>query len=314
MNARPVIAVACGVLVDAGGEVLVAQRPQGKVAAGKWEFPGGKIEPGEAPLQALARELREELGIEVRKARRLIRFRHEYVDRVVRLDTWVVHRYEGEPHPHEGQTFAWIQPDNLHALDTLPTVAPIVHALRLPSHYVFTPPNVTEAVVRAGLPKLPAGCLLRLRIPALEDEAYAEIAGRLVQPAAECGIRLMLDRDPRMVAQVGAAGFHATQHALLMQRRSRPLPRPLLFGASVHDSFGVGEAYRLGADFAVLSPVLLTATHPHTQGLGWERFEDLVGEVPMPVYALGGVGPQQLDVAFEHRAQGVAGISAYWSR
>ncbi len=307
----PVIQVACGVLVNAGGDVLIAQRPEGKIAAGKWEFPGGKIEPGESSLQALVRELHEELGVEVRVARPLLRFRHEYTDRIVILDTWLVYRFDGEPHSREQQLFDWVPTANLHLLDTLPTVAPIAVALRLPQHYVFTPPDADEALIRSGLPRLPPGSLLRLRIAALDDQAYAELAARLLQPARACGIGLMLDRQPQQVEEVGAAGWHATERAL-RHYGLRPVAKSLWFAASVHDAAGLDAARRLGADFTVLGSVLPTASHPQGQALGWERWQQLRGESPQPVYAIGGVGPQQLQQAHQRGAQGVAGIRAYW--
>jgi 8-oxo-dGTP diphosphatase len=299
------------VLLNPRGEVLIAQRPEGKIAAGKWEFPGGKIEPGESVRAALQRELHEELGVEVREARRLIRFRHDYADRIVLLDTWLVSRFHGEPVSRERQQFGWMRPQDLGRLDTLPTVAPIARALCLPGHYVFTPPNADEATIRAGLPRLPRGSLLRLRLPALGDEGYADLAARLLPAAQASGIGLMLDRQPRLAVELGAAGWHASERALL-QLRCRPLPAELWFAASVHEASSLQAARRLGADFAVLGPVLPTASHPQAQGLGWERFGQLLGNSPQPVYAIGGVGPPQLEAAHEHGAQGVAGIRAYW--
>ncbi len=227
--------------------MLIAQRPEGKIAAGKWEFPGGKIEPGESPLQALVRELHEELGVEVRAARRLIRFRHDYADRCVMLDTWLVSRFEGVPHSRERQRFDWVRADALGALDTLPTVAPIALALQLPQHYVFTPPNADEASCPRGpAASLPPRSLLRLRIADLDDQAYARLAARLLQPANACGIGLMLDRQPQLAAELGVAGWHASERALLALRRAPDCRPSLLFGASVHDAGGHGNGTASG--------------------------------------------------------------------
>ena len=95
-------------MIDAAGRVLIAQRPPGKHLAGGWEFPGGKLEPGEERLAGLARELREELGIRIEApARPLIRVRHAYPSRDVLLDMWVVRSFAGEPQGLDGQALRW---------------------------------------------------------------------------------------------------------------------------------------------------------------------------------------------------------------
>jgi 8-oxo-dGTP diphosphatase len=121
--------VVAGALFDAEGRVLIAQRPQGKALAGRWEFPGGKIDPGEQPLAGLARELREELGVEVHDAERLIRYSHAYPDRVVRLDLWLVTSWSGDPRGLDGQALKWVRPDNLAFEDILEADQPMIDAL-----------------------------------------------------------------------------------------------------------------------------------------------------------------------------------------
>ncbi len=129
------------VVIDAAGRVLIAQRPAGKHLAGGWEFPGGKLEPGEQRLAGLARELREELGISIETPRPLIRVRHTYPTREVLLDVWVVRRYAGEPVGLDGQALRWCAQDELAAANLLPADEPIVAALRLPERLqqAFTP-------------------------------------------------------------------------------------------------------------------------------------------------------------------------------
>jgi 8-oxo-dGTP diphosphatase len=130
---RPFVHVVAAAVIDAKGRVLIAQRPRGKHLAGGWEFPGGKLEPGEERLAGLARELREELGITITAAPRpLIRVRHAYPSRDVLLDMWVVKRYSGEPRGLDGQALRWCTQDELALAELLPADKPIVAALRLP--------------------------------------------------------------------------------------------------------------------------------------------------------------------------------------
>lgn len=311
--ARPTIRVACGVIERGDGRVLLAQRPHGKIAAGCWEFPGGKIEPGEPPEAALRRELHEELGIDIEQARPLIRFRHDYTNRTVLLDTWLVTRFSGGPHGREGQAFAWVVPGALGAWpQTLPTVAPSARALRLASHYVFTPPDATAERILAGLPELPAGALLRLRLPSLAEGDYHELAHRLIPTIRASGRRFVLDRDPQAAAALGADGWHATSTAMDRMGRLAAGGPPLRL-ASCHDRAQLLRAAALGFDACVLGPVRPTASHPGAKVLGWTAFADAVQYAGLPVYAIGGIGPEALPQVFAAYGQGVAGISAFWS-
>jgi mutator protein MutT len=128
----PVIHVVAGAVIDAAGRVLIAQRPQGKHLAGGWEFPGGKLEPGESRATGLARELREELGIAIRNPRPLIRVRHTYPYGEVLIDMWVVKSYSGSPRGLDGQALKWLSQEELESAELLPADGPIVRALRLP--------------------------------------------------------------------------------------------------------------------------------------------------------------------------------------
>src|SRR5262245_59225961 len=125
-----VVRVVAAVLYDASGRVLIAQRPAGKHMAGRWEFPGGKIDAGETERAALVRELAEELGIVVIAAERLLELSHDYADRRVELCTWRVTRYDGVPHGRDGQTLKWVHPLALGDEDLLEADGPIVAAVQ----------------------------------------------------------------------------------------------------------------------------------------------------------------------------------------
>jgi 8-oxo-dGTP diphosphatase len=126
---QPAILVVAAAILDGSGRVLIAERPAGKHMAGRWEFPGGKVAPGESEEAALARELQEELGIEVISARALMRLMHRYPDRDVELSMWVVERYGGDPQPLDGQRLKWVERARLTGEDILEADGPFVTAL-----------------------------------------------------------------------------------------------------------------------------------------------------------------------------------------
>ncbi|GAC1662539.1 MAG: hypothetical protein PVS2B3_16140 [Steroidobacteraceae bacterium] len=117
-------------LYDPAGRVLIAQRPAGKHMAGRWEFPGGKVGRNESESAALARELREELGIEVTAARPLMRLTHSYDDRDVELSLWVVEQFAGTPVPRDAQQLKWVAPAQLTAEDILEADRPFIAQLQ----------------------------------------------------------------------------------------------------------------------------------------------------------------------------------------
>ncbi len=134
------ILVVAAALYDGAGRVLIAQRPAGKHLAGRWEFPGGKVSPGESEAAALARELREELGIEVTASRPLMRLTHSYPDRSVELSLWIVERFTGTARGLDGQALRWIAPADLEHEELLEADRPFVEALR-----TLPPPEATAS-------------------------------------------------------------------------------------------------------------------------------------------------------------------------
>jgi 8-oxo-dGTP diphosphatase len=309
------IHVVAGVLRDAQGRLLLAQRPPGRHLAGLWEFPGGKCEAGEAPVDALARELREELGVVVESARPLIGVPHRYPEKDILLDVWQVASWSGTPHPHDGQAFAWVDMAALDDIPMPPADRPVIAALRLPNRYLITPalaPGATNELL-AGIER---ACrrgvrLVQLRLPEWPRAMLAEAARAARDLCHAHGARLLLNSDWQLAMVLGLDGAHLPAR-IASGLAQRPLPKDRWLGMSCHDATELLHAVRIGADFATLSPIFPTPDHAHAQPLGWERFADLVAHVPMPVYALGGLEAEDIDAAQMAGAQGIAAIRSLW--
>lgn len=320
MNAAPpgAVHVAAGALVDAAGRVLLARRPPGGHLGGLWEFPGGKLEPGESPRAGLARELGEELGIEPLAARPLIQVSHRYPEKHVLLDVWRVTRWRGEPVGREGQPLRWVSVEELARLAAheLPAAdRPIVQALGLPALCVITPePAHWGPRLLPGLQAvLEAGVRLVLwrtkRAPEPGTDALLAAARAL---CGHHGARLVLNAPAAAAGTDRLQGVHLDS-SRLREARARPLPADGLLGASCHDARELARAAALGADYALLSPVLPTTSHPGAPALGWEAFAALVRPASLPVYALGGMRPEDLPRAWAAGAQGVAVLGGIWN-
>ncbi|MGB9128590.1 MAG: NUDIX domain-containing protein, partial [Thiobacillus sp.] len=171
-DAQNELIVVAAVLTQPDGRVLLAQRPQGKVYAGYWEFPGGKVEPGESLEAALARELHEELGIVLTRTCRWITRVFEYPHATVRLNFFRVFGWQGEPHPHEGQVFSWQLPDAVEVTPLLPANFPILKALALPS--VLGISHAEALGVDSFLARLDVALANGLRLIQLRDKTLPE--------------------------------------------------------------------------------------------------------------------------------------------
>lgn len=315
-----VMHVVAGVLVDADGRVLLAQRPAGKHLAGAWEFPGGKREPGETPLAALARELNEELGIglgpaELALARPLIRIPWRYAGRRLLLDAWQLDGWCGTPQSLEGQALQWLAPMQVDPAILAPADRPIVQALRLPEHYVITPAGAAPEQYPLWLEQLNraierGGRLLQLRLPYWPLQAVRTLAAELLPQARRHEVQLLLNDDIEGARRLGI-GVHLPS-ASWQALGERPLPWGQLVGASCHDVAQLARSVEIGIDFATLSPVRPTASHPVAVPLGWARFQSLAEAASLPVYALGGMHPEDVVQARNAGGQGVAGIGAFW--
>ncbi|SMF96428.1 8-oxo-dGTP diphosphatase [Methylomagnum ishizawai] len=307
----PILEVAAGVIHDREGRILIAKRPAHLHQGDLWEFPGGKLEPGETAAEALRRELREELDIDAEAAMPLIDLRHDYPDRRVRLSVWRVERFTGTPKGLQGQPIRWVRPDELPHFDFPAANRPIITAARLPDHYAILDGDGL-AGLKTRLDRLVATgiSMIQLRAKGLEARDFAALVDYTVPLCRRSGIRLLLNAAPELARNSGADGVHLTA-ARLLALDARPLDAPFWVAASCHNAAELRHAERVGVDFAVLSPVRPTASHPGAEPLGWDVFADWVDRVALPVYALGGLLPADVGEAKRRGAQGIAGIRGF---
>ena len=309
----PVVEVAAAVIERPDGTFLMASRPEGKVYAGWWEFPGGKVEAGERARDALDRELREELGIEVTEAWPWLNRAYVYPHAHVMLRFFRVTGWRGTPHPHEGQRLAWTRAETSDVEPILPANGPILKGLSLPLEYAISDlAKLGEAEFLERLDRrLADGMkLMQLREKQLGSAALRVLAVEVARRCREAGAHLMLNGDLDLARELGV-GCHLSS-AQLQSAASRPDLEWV--GASCHDPAELARAAQLELDFVVLSPVLPTASHPGAETLGWERFAAWLLDYPLPVFALGGLGKDDLALARQHGAHGVALKSQAWPR
>jgi 8-oxo-dGTP diphosphatase len=309
--------VVAGVLQDASGRVLLAERAAGTHLAGTWEFPGGKIEPGETAEDALRRELHEELGVDIGAVEPLISVPWRYPGKSIVLHACRVRDFRGEPCGRQGQRVRWELPEALAGgagVDMPPPDLPIVTALRLPETYAITPEAGEDLpAFLAGVERLLAAGvrLIQLRSKRLAADRLQAIAQAIYNRAREAGAELLLNGNIDLVRRLGLHGVHLPA-ADLMRLTERPLEADRWVAASCHNESELAHAAAIGVDFAVLGAVQPTASHAGTSPLGWQRFAELVAVAPLPVYALGGLRLDDLGPARRAGAQGIAGISAFW--
>ncbi|MCI5106083.1 MAG: Nudix family hydrolase [Pseudomonadales bacterium] len=299
-------------MVDDESRVLVSRRHEHAHQGGLWEFPGGKLEAGETVLQALGRELAEELGLLVQEARPFTRIRHDYADKAVLLDVWKVDRFSGEARGLEGQPVAWRQLTELRAEEFPAANLPIIRRLNLPFWMAITPQLESLKQLHDLLDQYFSAdiSLIQLRQKSLTETDYLEWFMAAAERCQAAGVTLLFNHDHALCPSGTGQGLHLSARRL-MASSSRPDSGRGLLGASCHNLAELRKAESLGADYATLSPVLATKHYSADQLLGWSAFQSLRQQVQMPVYALGGLSREDRQQARKAGADGIAGISLF---
>lgn len=307
--------VVAAVISNAQGNVLIAKRPDDKHQGGLWEFPGGKLEAGETREQGLARELKEELDITVSHCQPLIRFRYDYPDKSVLLDVWHVDAHDGVAHGREGQVIKWVSPTDFDDYDFPRANRPIITAAQLPDRYMVTPepdPERLDEYLSTLEKALQSGVRLvqyrAKKLPASQWLSHATSVIKLCEHyAAKCIVNTAIDK----ALEISAHGIHLNSQRLF-DFQQRPVAKECLLVASCHSEADLQQAQLIGADFVVLSPVKATASHPEATPLGWQKFSDMVNDISIPVYGLGGMHVDDVDEARQAGGQGIAAIRSLW--
>lgn len=296
--------VAVGVIQNAQQAVLLTQRAQHLHQGGKWEFAGGKVEKNEVPRAALNRELYEELGIHVQRAQPLIRVHHDYGDKQVVLDVWRVTAFSGEPYSREGQPIRWVPVQQLSHYEFPAANYPIIQAVRLPRHYVLTSALTEDPLLQQVTRALQKGFrFIRFRAQGWTKKEYLRVIPRVITLCEPYAAELIIDGNPEWLQRFPVAGLHLNSQQMCTYQQ-RPVPKHYWLGVSCHNMQELAQAQKINPDFALLSPVLPTPSHPAVNGLGWPAFLQLTDSVNFPVFALG-----NMDLASPATWFGAQGIS-----
>ncbi|MFW8565099.1 Nudix family hydrolase [Orrella sp. 11846] len=315
--ASKVTEVAVGLLINASGQVLLGSRPTGKPWAGWWELPGGKIEAGETVLQALTRELQEEINITVQDAIPWVSLVYHYPTTTVRLNIWQVTQWDGTPTPLENQELDWLTPDEALARDDLlPATYPLLRWLRIPRRYLIShvnhPDNLASFLKTLGQAHAQGIELVQWREPqwqtTLGEQSVKDGFLKVLAYCQRLNMKLLVNSVHPESWWTQADGVHLRAQDATNHSERPKLADDQWVGVSAHNAEQLTQARLIKADFAVLGPVLPTASHPGEPTLGWEAFAELAQFAGLPVLTIGGQSNDTYPQARRHGAHGIAGI------
>ncbi|MCU7937750.1 MAG: Nudix family hydrolase [gamma proteobacterium symbiont of Bathyaustriella thionipta] len=333
INTDTIVHVAVAVIVK-DNRVLISKRATNVHQGGLWEFPGGKVERGETIVQALSREIKEELGIQIVHTRPLIKLIHHYPDKSVLLETQIISEFEGKQYSTaenlvqkglEGQIVKWVKLDELTHYQFPQANKAIIKALCLPDAYLISPDPLSEEAdkqaIKQFLQAFAEHCnfqqVIQLRIKSLKQAQLNPMLEQAFDIAAKQQVRVLVNSSMNLKYAISqlSSGIHLTSfhlHDTDFVKHYRDQFAHKMIAASCHCQKDVERANDLELDFIVISPVKETPSHPDQKPMGWTQFKQLTDRAKMPVFALGGMKPGDIKDAQNKGAQGIAAISSLW--
>lgn len=298
---KPSIHVAIALLLYRG-KVLVGWRNADQHQGNKYEFPGGKIEAGETPVEACRREIFEEVGIGIQQWHAFDVIHHVYDD--VEVFLHLFHATVPEQYLHDIQKpWTWYGRDQLFALNFPKANQAIIQRLYW-AHQIKISDNLSALSIKKSLDDNAQFFYFRTTA---DQVAVTQISQLAANALSRLIVNIELWQQLPEHLQKSIAAVHYKQHQL-MDLHIEQLPIGLRCIAACHDLVSLQRAQILGFDAVMLSPVFATQTHPEAKGLGWEKFAEYAKTCDLPVFALGGLSQADLAIAQQHYAYGIAGI------
>ncbi len=305
--------VSVGVLINPNKKILLAQRPESRTWSGWWEFPGGKLEKNEVPEEALARELKEEINIDVLNCEKWVTRNYLYEEYSVTLYFFKVTEWYGQITAKENQKLLWINPYEVNKSTILPPNLFILNALSLPTQYGITNMSETpkEIFFIQLLKQLEQGLkMIQIREKNLTLRELKKITLEIVKICKPFSAKVILNSSIELANDVNANGVHLNAIEL---KKFNKKSKNIIVSASCHSEEEVKIAQDKDIDFVVLSPVKRTISHPEGVALGWDNFLNITNSYDIPIYALGGMKKIDINNALDSGAIGIASQRDIWS-
>ncbi|WP_051347276.1 Nudix family hydrolase [Thiomicrorhabdus chilensis] len=305
--------IAIGVL-KRDQQVCISLRQKHQHLGGHWEFPGGKIESGETVEQALQREFLEELGVRTHQWQPLISVPWDYGEIAVRLHVYVSECFDGEPEGKEGQLVEWCEICDLTDKRFPEANAGILMALALPKVFMSIGnfDSLEDGLRRLRLALENGVRLAQLKLAKIAPSDRDAVVEAFRALSTEYQAILLLNASPEVLQKYEGLDGIQLSASQAEQYSARPIDLNHLLAVSTHDLSGMRHALAIGADLILLSPIQFTKAHPDLQAIGWSRLNEWLKEIPVPVYALGGMGLEDMQKATASGAQGVMLTRGVW--